>query len=323
MARTPRVPRQLKAAPFTLAEARRHGLTLESLKSQAWKRLGTELYCWKDLREDPWRLLAAWARLLPPKAIFAGKSAAWILGLDFEPANPVEIVVPSASTVRSRAGLNVRRCDIRSREARTIRGLRTTTLHRTLHDLSASWPATEALVAIDMALHLRLTDTTALLRYTDDAKGRPGVSRLRSLAELGAPAESPMETRLRWLLLEARLPRPEVQVDLRDRESRFVGRADLYYPSARLVLEYDGGNHRDRLVADDRRQNLLINAGFRVLRFTASDVHQHPNLVVAQVRESLATPPVPKAPVWRQTRGSSTVRGPSWRQTGGIGRGWS
>jgi len=235
------VPRQLKAAPFTLAEARRHGLTLESLKSKAWKRLGSELYCWSGGQEDPWRLLAAWGRLVPPKAIFAGKTAAWILGLDFEPANPVEIAVPTASTVRSRAGLNVRRCDIRSRDVRAVRGLRTTTLHRTLRDLSASWPATEALVAIDMSLHLRLTDATALLRYTDDAKGRPGASRLRSLTELAAPAESPMETRLRWLLLEAQLPRPEVQADLHDRESRFVGRADLYYPSARLVLEYGIG----------------------------------------------------------------------------------
>jgi very-short-patch-repair endonuclease len=316
------VPRQLKAAPFTLAEARRHGLTLESLKGKAWKRLGSELYCWRGGQEDPWRLLAAWARLVPPKAIFAGKTAAWILGLDFEPANPVEIAVPTASTVRSRAGLNLRRCDIRSRDVRAVRGLRTTTLHRTLRDLSATWPSIEALVAIDMSLHLRLTDATALLRYTEDAKGRPGVSRLRSLAELAAPAESPMETRLRWLLLEARLPRPEVQADLHDRDSRFVGRADLYYPSSRLVLEYDGGNHRDRLVTDDRRQNLLINAGFRVLRFTASDVHQHPNLVVAQVRESLATAPpsgsTRLAPNPRELAGDGAWLAPNRRNRTGV-----
>jgi very-short-patch-repair endonuclease len=200
--------------------------------------------------------------------------------------------------------------------------LRTTTLHRTLRDLSATWPSIEALVAIDMSLHLRLTDATALLRYTEDAKGRPGVSRLRSLAELAAPAESPMETRLRWLLLEARLPRPEVQADLHDRDSRFVGRADLYYPSSRLVLEYDGGNHRDRLVTDDRRQNLLINAGFRVLRFTASDVHQHPNLVVAQVRESLATAPpsgsTRLAPNPRELAGDGAWLAPNRRNRTGV-----
>jgi very-short-patch-repair endonuclease len=97
-----------------------------------------------------------------------------------------------------------------------------------------------------------------------------------------------METRLRWLLIQAGLPKPEVQTDLRDSSANFVGRADLYYPAARLVVEYDGGNHRERLVTDDRRQNLLANAGYRLLRFTAADVYQHPDVVVAQVRASLS-----------------------------------
>ena len=95
-----------------------------------------------------------------------------------------------------------------------------------------------------------------------------------------------METRMRWLLIQAGLGSPEVQTDLRNDEGRFVGRADLYYPAARLVVEYDGGHHRDRLVEDNRRQNLLINAGFRLLRFTAADIYNRPGVVVAQVREA-------------------------------------
>ncbi len=97
-----------------------------------------------------------------------------------------------------------------------------------------------------------------------------------------------METRLRWLLLEARLPRPEVQTDLCDASGRFVGRADLYYPQARLVIEYDGSNHRDRLVEDNRRQNALVNAGFRLLRFTAADLKLRQDAVTGQVRSALA-----------------------------------
>jgi len=96
-----------------------------------------------------------------------------------------------------------------------------------------------------------------------------------------------METRLRWLLVSAGLPQPEVQVDLHDDDGDFLGRADLYYRQARLVIEYDGANHRERLVSDDRRQNLLINAGYRILRFTAADIHGRPEVVVAQVRGSI------------------------------------
>ena len=96
-----------------------------------------------------------------------------------------------------------------------------------------------------------------------------------------------METRLRWLLLQAGLPRPQVQTALHDSAGRFVGRADLYYPEARLVIEYDGVNHRERLVEDNRRQNLLMNAGFRLLRFTAADLHQRPEIIKALVGQAL------------------------------------
>lgn len=117
------------------------------------------------------------------------------------------------------------------------------------------------------------------------------MARMRLLAPLAAPAESPMETRLRWLLIQAGLPRADVQATLRDGAARFVGRVDLYYPEARLVLEYDGGNHRDRLVEDNRRQNLLLNAGYRLLRFTAADIYGTPDVVIAQVCAALETGP--------------------------------
>jgi len=229
------------------------------------------------------------AKLAASKQHVRGSNRRLALGLDLDPTNPVEIVAPYRSGVRARAGLSVRRCDIAESETVTIRGLRGTTLHRTLVDLCIQRTAVEALAAIDMAVRAGLTDTAALSSYCETVKGRAGSRRLQTLAMLAAPAESPMETRLRWLLIESGLPPPEVQRDLRDDDGRFVGRADLYYAASRLAIEYDGGNHRDRLVEDNRRQNLLINAGFRLLRFTASDVHQRPDVVTAQVRDALRT----------------------------------
>lgn len=254
MSRKPRIPPELKERPLSLEEAREAGLTPTSLKGRAWRRLGTALYSWRDLPEDPWQVLSAWQALLPADAIFGGETAAWITGLDFKPTDPVEVVVPPHSGIRSRSGLHVRRCGITSCEVVTIRGLRATTLHRTLRDLCLRWPAVEVLVAIDMALRKGLTNATELDR-------NEGGRRLRSIAATAAPAESPMETRVRWLVINAPcarpaqrgLPRPEVQTNLYDSENRFAGRADLYYPAARLVLEYDGANHRDRLVEDNRR----------------------------------------------------------------------
>jgi very-short-patch-repair endonuclease len=145
-----------------------------------------------------------------------------------------------------------------------------TSIVRTLADLERRLPLIEAVVAADEALHKRL------LRL-DQLRGK--------VAELAEPAtESPMESRLRMILVLAGLPRPRVQVSLGD---PFIARADLFYPDQKLVIEYDGATHRDSLVADNRRQNRLVDAGYRVLRFSAADVLASPAAVVDLVRRSL------------------------------------
>jgi len=253
---------ELKKGPFTLAEARAVGVTLDMLRGRSWRHVGSELYSWTGLHEEAWQRLHAWHRRLP-SAIFIGLSAAWLHRLDVDPLHPVEVAVPPGSGIRCRPGLVVSRRVID--EATKVRLLPATTIARTLLDLGKRLSPVEHLVLADQALRL-------------------GLGRHHELAE---PAESPMETRLRWLLIQAGLPRPQVQVDLHNESGRLVGRADLYYPQARLVIEYDGINHRDRLVEDNRRQNALLSAGFQLLRFTAADLNQRPDAIVAQVTRLL------------------------------------
>jgi hypothetical protein len=227
--------------------------------------IGDAPHCWVGLPDDAWRLLVAWRSQLSSCAVFTGLTAAWLHRLDVDPIHPVEVAVPADSGIRSRAGLVVRRRALRATDVVTVRALRATTIDRTLRDLRPRMPRVEFLVLADAALRLGL--------------GR--------FDERAAPAESPMETRLRCLLMDSGLPIPEVQADLRDPRGRSIARVDLYYRSARLVIEFDGGNHRERLVEDDRRQNALIDAGFRVLRYTASDFRQRPDGIVAEVRRAV------------------------------------
>jgi hypothetical protein len=118
--------------------------------------------------------------------------------------------------------------------------------------------------------------------------GRKGVQQARRVLELAeAGSESPMESRLRMLLVLNGLPRPEVQVSLHDKGGSFLGRPDLYYREQRLGLEYDGETQRASLGEDNRRQNRLLMAGIRLLRFTAADVLRRPDSVLAQVRDLL------------------------------------
>ena len=74
------------------------------------------------------------------------------------------------------------------------------------------------------------------------------------------------------------LARPQAQVSLHDEEGAFLGRPDLYHPEHRLGLEYDGSVHRETLVADNRRQNRLLN------RLPAAEIHRRRHLSDARCR---------------------------------------
>ena len=287
------MPAELTAGPFTLKEAIQAGLDRGHLKGASWRRIGPAVYVWKGLRDAPELRIEAARLRLPSMAIFSGLTAAWLHGLDVEACQPIEVTIPKGSGVSARSGLAVRRDAISPKEVVRVRGKRVTTVLRTLCDLSSRLSVTEAVTVVDMALHAGLVSLDDLEGLCARRTHSFGVARLRRVVRFAEPsAESPMESRLRMVLLLGGLPRPEAQTSVHDSKGRFLGRPDLYYPSHRLGIEYDGGTHRTSLVEDNRRQNRLIAAGIRLLRFTAGDVLHNPDSVKTQVRGYLASPPV-------------------------------
>lgn len=289
MGRKPRAPRSLRQKPFTLAAARANGLDSWHLHGSTWRKLGPATFVSARIGDTPRLQLDAASLRLPPGTAFSGLTAAWLHGLQVEPCDPIEVIAPLAVGIAARVGMRIRRCELSQRDVVSVQGLPATSIHRTLRDLCLHMPLVEAVVMLDMALHLRLTTTSALSQCVDRSAGSQGVRQLRKALEFVEPAsESPMETRLRMLLVLGGLPRPDAQVTIRDALLRTVGRLDLYYRDQRLGLEYDGSQHRDTLAEDNRRQNRLLEAGVRLLRFTAGDVFNTPDLVLAQVRTALA-----------------------------------
>jgi hypothetical protein len=288
MSRAPLVPEELTRGPFTVSEALRAGLTRRQLQGKSWTRISTGLYVWARLAEDPRNVLRALRTVLPQEAAFSDRTAAWLHGLDIGPCRPVEVTAPDGCGVSDRAAVSLRRSALPRNEIVECQGLPTTSPIRTAFDMARHLPLGEAVVAVDMALHSALVELDDLHRYVAARSSAKGAGQARRVAELAEPrAESPMESRLRVLLVLAGLPRPAVQTELMDERGRFLGRPDLYYASHRLGIEYDGGTHRESLVADNRRQNRLLASGYRLLRFTAADVYNRPDSVVAQVRSAL------------------------------------
>jgi hypothetical protein len=107
---------------------------------------------------------------------------------------------------------------------------------------------------------------------------RRGTRVAESLLCLGSgKAESPQESRLRLLIIQAGFPVPVPQYEVLGLAGIPLYRLDLAWPALRIALEYDGYEaHEDREAEDDERDRRLAARGWLVIRarkdvFTAPD----------------------------------------------------
>ena len=101
------------------------------------------------------------------------------------------------------------------------------------------------------------------------------------------PVDSPRESLLRLILVAGGLPEPEVQFAVRTAQG--IRHADLGYRDARLLIEYQGDDHRTsrkRWLEDVTRRQLFEDAGYRVIEIGAADLADEAALV-ARVRRAL------------------------------------
>lgn len=272
-----------------VGDAGRAGIHRWHLKGASWRRTGRGTYTWSGLTPGPLEKLAAAQLRLPREAAFSGMTAAWLHGLDVDPCDPVEVTIPKQLGVSGRAGLAVRQSSLE--DVVKVRGMRATSVLRTVAEVCCRLNLIEAVVVADMALHAGVVSKEQLISWARGHAGRRGVKNLRRVIDFAeSAAESPMESRLRMVLVLGGLPKPRAQHEIHDRLGQFAGRVDLYYEESRLGIEYDGATHRNTLAQDNRRQNRLIDAGITLLRFTSSDVLDRPDITTALVRARLRHP---------------------------------
>jgi hypothetical protein len=114
------------------------------------------------------------------------------------------------------------------------------------------------------------------------------IHRLRTALRDARPGtDSPMETRLRLLLVRAGLPEPVIGHTIRDANGDFVGTPDLAYVDQRIAIEYEGAVHRDdpRVFAGDiLRRELMQEAEWYVIRVISDHVFTSPEWLVGRIR---------------------------------------
>ena len=134
--------------------------------------------------------------------------------------------------------------------------------------------------------------------FVRDAHGRRGVVAARAaLSQLDERSRSRPESHLRFRLVDAGLPKPEVNRAIGDRHGQWIAEPDLHYPRARLALEYNGADHAEvkRMRKDITRGLDVVRAEWMTLTFGPAEVFRGWYESVALVRTFLDA----RDPGWR------------------------
>lgn len=172
-------------------------------------------------------------------------------------------------------------------------GLQVTRPERTWFDLATVLTLHELVAAGDYLIRRRQPRTSHARLHAAFARypGRRGRVLIQTaLALLSDRAESPAESRLRVILLEAGLPPFAVNLDVFDANGRFLGRGDLVSVRYKLILEYEGDYHRTnraQWMKDIGRVARLEDEGWRVIRVSAADLRA-PEELIARIRRHIA-----------------------------------
>lgn len=278
---------QCVVAGYSPDEIKKH------VRSKFWERITRGVYLLDaDLRPERPRHLLARAALLA-----AGEEAALVLhdaaelhGLSgLRDDKRIHLSLPGNGAVPRRLGdrdVIPHQFVLSPGDYTIIRGLRTTTIERTLADLVLNVDRDSAVSVLDNALFrgvLRQDDLPTVEGLMSRRRG--AVLRRPWLGLADGRAESPLESRGRLRCVDAKMPPDELQAEIRRPNGSLAARVDMLWRGAGLVAEADGAEFHDRpdaLFRDRERQNELIAMGFKVVRFTwqdTVDVNRLPNML--------------------------------------------
>lgn len=278
--------------PATRAIAQAAGVTAKQLRHRDVVRLSRDTYLPSFAASDVRARIAAVLLTAPEGAVVSHATAAALFGVAIPLVKDdlrVHLTVATGSAVRARADRVIHRMPLSPDEIVRRGAFQVTDPARTWRDLATVLQPPALLAVADQCLDGLCAQADLERQLSRRATGR-GSARARAVLPLAdRRAESPMESVLRWLLMEAGVRRPVLQHVIHDASGRFVARADFAWPDKKVIVEFDGDVHRDRsvFVKDLRRQNALIAEGWTVLRFSSADVLGRPEEIVAEISRAL------------------------------------
>ncbi|WP_344773029.1 hypothetical protein [Nocardioides panacisoli] len=271
--------------PFSRADAVALGLDPRRLEGSGFRRVFRGVYVAASVELTP--SLRAEAALVPfhPTSFASHVSAARLHGVPIPVVPDEHVSVLDRRHRRERAGI---RCHLASTSAqvREVRGVRVSGVEQMFVELGELLTLVDLVVVGDHLVRTGRTTPARLREFCARASGSGARPARAAAAYVRERVDSPMETRLRMLIVLGGLPEPDVNLAIRDQDGMVLRRHDLRYRRSRTVIEYDGRHHIERehqWEADLDRREETENDGDRVIIVVASGIYGDPGRTLARI----------------------------------------
>lgn len=250
--------------PFRHRDAVRAGITPKELAGPHFTRVFHGLYVARSAALTP-ALRARTALTAFPGAFVSHSTAASIWGGCPPPDDRTHLSFLPGATRSRRRGIASHRANDDA-DVVSEKRIRLSSPERCFCEIATSGADLVELVVLgDSLVKANATTPERLIATADEWIGRRAAVARRAARLVREDVDSPMESRLRMLIVLAGLPEPSVNLVLRQENGDWKRRFELCYEDLLLVIEYDGEYHldADQHAADLLRREQLEREGWR------------------------------------------------------------
>jgi len=274
--------------PFTRQMLRAGGIDPNLVRRSEFVQVIRSVWVRRDQVDSDTRLRAA-LTLHPAEAVASHFSAARLLGLPVPEHLNEHVTVFNPQDRRWRPGVKPH-VTKRARKTVVVRGIRATDPVITFIQLAGTLPLVDLVVLGDAIVKRYKVSPSRLRRLCSESTEYYAGAALRAARYVRRGVDSPMESRLRMLLVLAGLPEPKVDVREMNDDGTWRRRYDLCYPEFKLIVEYDGRQHAEdpaQWERDLERREELDDDEYRILVVTARGIFVEPERTIERVRRAL------------------------------------
>lgn len=284
-----RGPQLDPSLPFTRAEARAAAISIRQLRGPKYQRLFFNSYVSSAVAVTPVLRAKAALKVSPADSYASHLTAGEIWGGWVPEHTFTHVSSPAEESRCQRRGIRNHESTPAARVV-TYRGVRVTDPVQTFLDLCAELNLVDLVVFGDSMVKAGQTTPAGLAEAAKHWQGKGCRLARRAAGYVREGVDSPMESRLRMLIVLAGLPEPKVNFILHNANGSWRMRFDLSYPGLKLIVEYDGRQHaedHDQWDHDIDRREELDRLEWRLLVVRSTGIFVEPERTLRRVATAL------------------------------------